>query len=295
MSEWNDLHWFVVFNGIADACLWGFDADGWRLRHDHPARGTLGILPNSPGAPVVTMDEATWLADALAFDHDAPVGVRPAVTGVWPHAEPKDPAATPPSQPVEPLDGPLVTWYWDALQTTYGAAAELRFNASYVIRYESDFPDPGTNFSERFSGREVLVSLYAMAARQADILAEYLCLYRILEAVDGGNGTDFASAELSNLLESDFGLLRVVHDIRLNGGSLWTSVFDLYKHRSRVELSRLATEGIDDVPQHLYRIRNSLAHGKTDVLVGGHGSGFETAARALPIVKLLARVAVEAG
>lgn len=44
---------------------------------------------------------------------------------------------------------------------------------------------------------------------------------------------------------------------------------------------------------YLYSIRNSLAHGKTGVLMGGHGSGFERAARALPVVKLLARVAVE--
>ena len=70
---WDDLRWFVVFNGIADANLWGFDADGWRLRHGDPAAGMLGILPEAEGGARATLDDALWLADALAFDHDAPV------------------------------------------------------------------------------------------------------------------------------------------------------------------------------------------------------------------------------
>src|SRR5690606_14608272 len=151
MSEWDDLRWFVVFNGIADAWLWGFDADDWRLRHGEPALGTLGVLPAVDGGDVATIEDALWLADAFAFDHDAPVGVRPAITGAWPDSVPKDEAAIPPVQPVVPFDGPLVTWYWDSLSSNYGSAAELRFNESYVIRYASDAPDPGTNFKERFA------------------------------------------------------------------------------------------------------------------------------------------------
>jgi hypothetical protein len=144
MGGWADLRWFIVFGGIADAFLWGFDADGWRLRHGNPAHGTLGILPAVDGGPVATLQDAVWLADALAFDHDAPVGVRPAFGGAWPNLEPRDSAAMPPAQSAEPLDGP---WYWDSLATAYGAAADLRFNASYAVRYESDLPDPGTNFT----------------------------------------------------------------------------------------------------------------------------------------------------
>src|SRR6266567_3042623 len=150
MGEWDDLRWLIVFNGIADAWLWAFDADGWRLRYENPASGMLGVLPRLDGDPVATLDDALWLADAFAFDHDAPIGVRPAVTGVWPDVEPKDEAAIPPTQPVEPLEGPLVVFYWESLSTAYAAAAELRFNASYAIRYnDADLPDPGTNFSDR--------------------------------------------------------------------------------------------------------------------------------------------------
>jgi hypothetical protein len=135
--------------------------------------------------------------------------------------------------------------------------------------------------------------MYAMAARQADLLAEYLCLYRVLEGADGTNGTTFSTNELPALLGRDFGVLCVISDWWHEGEQLWTNVFELYKHRARLELGRLNAAGIADIPAYLYRIRNSLAHGKTGILAGGHGPAFEAVARALPIVKLLARVAVE--
>jgi hypothetical protein len=292
MSEWADLRWFVVFNGIADRWLWGFDAERWRLRHGDPANGTLGILP-APGDPVATIDDALWLADALAFDHDAPVGISPAWSGVYP-APPKDSAGIPPFQPVQPLGGDAFSLsYWQSLSVAYNAAAELRFNGSYVIRYEGDDPAPDTNFAHRFSGREELVSMYAMAARQADLLSEYLCLYRILEAADGRNGKSYAREALPRLDDHDFGILRVISPNPWDRSETAANAFAVYKERAVEELTNLATGGVADVPRYLYKIRNSLAHGKTDVLAHGRGEAFQDAARALPIVKLLARMAVE--
>lgn len=43
----------------------------------------------------------------------------------------------------------------------------------------------------------------------------------------------------------------------------------------------------------LYGIQKPLAHGKSNVLAGSAGPAFQAAAQALPIVKLLARCAVE--
>jgi hypothetical protein len=292
MDEWDDLRWFVVFNGIADRWLWGFDADGWRLRHGDPACGTLGILPLN-GRPLATVDDARWLADALAFDHDAPVGISPAMSGELPDATPRDPDASPPAQPIHPLEGSLTLWYWQALNQAYGAAAELRFNGSYVIRYDEREESPSTDFSARFEGREELVSLYAMATRQPDLLAEYLCLYRVLEAADRQNGKAFSASMLGLLQSKDFGDLRVIGDDGHYESA--PNVFQTLKERATMELDRLATDGVGsgDVPEHLYRIRNSLAHGKHEVLTARHADRFVSAARALPIVKLLARIAVD--
>lgn len=123
---------------------------------------------------------------------------------------PKDRAARQIVQPIHPLDGPLATWYWDSLSETHSAAADLRFNGSYVVRYGCEDSGPETDFTRRFNGREELLGLYAMAARQADLLSEYLCLYRVLEAADGKNGTGFVAASLPLLTTWDFGVLRVV-------------------------------------------------------------------------------------
>lgn len=292
MENWDDLRWFVVFNGIADAWLWGFDADGWQLRHGDPAMGTLGILPSPTRTAVATLDDALWLADVLAFDHDAPVGVQPAMDGVWPDAKPKDANAVPPSQPVQPNAIMDAFLHWSTLNQAYGVAAELRFNGSYVIRYDDDDADaPGTDFSVRFGEREELVALYAMAARQVDVLSEYLCLYRVLEAADARNGMTFSGQALPGLLGRDFGDLRVVGPD--NEYATGLNAFDEYRDRARAELASLDAEGVGDIPGYLYGMRNSLAHGKTNTLHLRSGDRFGRAVRALPIVKLLARLAVE--
>jgi hypothetical protein len=142
VSELADLRWFLVFNGIADRWLGPFEADGWQLIYGDPAYGMLGILP-ADGGKAATIDDARWLADVAAFDHDAPVGISPAVEGVFPDAVPGDPAAAPPLQPIQPFEGPWTMSYWQWANAAYAAAAELRFNGSYVIRYDDETGGPG--------------------------------------------------------------------------------------------------------------------------------------------------------
>lgn len=291
---WDDLRWLIVLNGPADRWVWPFAADGWRLCHGSPANGMLGILPMQPGGAVATLDDALWLADAIAFDHDAPVGISPAVSGTWENAVPKDLAGVPSVQPIHPIGDGLSLSYWQALNESYAGASDLRFNGSYVLRYgeEEDPPDPliGADFTQRFAGREERVSLYAMAARQVDLLMEYLCLYRVLESADGSNGKKFIGSTLHRIERYDFGVLRVVgFDMKYTTAP---NAFEVYKERALREMASLSAQHVD-VATHLYRLRNSLAHGKHDVLVSDRGSRFEQAARALPIVKLLARIAVE--
>ena len=77
---------------------------------------------------------------------------------------------------------------------------------SYVLRYDGeDTAAPSTAFARRFEGIEHLVSLYAMAARQADPLTEYLCLYRLLEGKDKTNGKTFASGNIERLAGFNYG------------------------------------------------------------------------------------------
>jgi hypothetical protein len=284
-------HWFVVFNGIADRWLGPFETDRWRLTYNDPALGLLGIEPLRDCDPPATLEDARWLADALAYDHDAPVGITPAWAGEMPDRHPIDPAAAPPSAPIgADADAWTTSAYWDDLNASYGAAAALRFADSYVLRYGDGAAPPATDFTARFQGREELVGLYAMAARQADLLTEYLCLYRILEAADGTNGTVYAASRLADVGTADFGELPVIVS-SLTGANV--NAFDVYRARAQEELLRLANAGVPDVPRYLYEIRNSLAHGKHDILTPADSTRFVDAARALPVVKLLARLAVE--
>lgn len=207
-------------------------------------------------------------------------------------SSPLDPAATPPVQPIHPFEGPWTRWYWDHLNQAYLAAAELRFNGSCVLRYELDNASPSTDFSARFAGREELVSLYAMAARQADPLSEYLCLYRVLEAADKANGKAFAKEKLSTLTTNWFGDLRVIPDELNADYESAPNAFEIYREGAQVEMDRLSEQGAD-IPAHLYAIRNALAHGKRNILTPSHVERVEDAAASLSIVKLLARMAVE--
>ncbi len=247
------------------------------------------MLPEEGGAPA-TLENALWLADVAAFDHDAPVGVRPSFAGPGKATDPR--AAVPPRQPISPVVGDAATWYWADVGAALDAAARLRFNDSYAIRYGDD-GDPGTDFSDRFRGREDRLALYAMAARQADVLIEYMCLYRVLEAADGKNGKKFAAERLADIDSHDFGVLHVVSPTTDDGEHRWTDAFACYRDQAREELARMKDLGVGDVPGHLYRFRNSVAHGKHDVLVGSVGRGLDGVVRALPVVKLLARMAVE--
>ncbi len=182
-----------------------------------------------------------------------------------------------------------MTYYCESVNTAYGAAAELRFpSGSYLIRYDDEGGSPSTHLRSRFEGRTELVSLDAMAARQADLLSEYLCLYRILEAADGANGKTFASNMPPALQEAEFGTLLVMDDLLEDDEG--TNLLETYRTAALAEVHRLG-DAVEDVSTYLYRIRNGLAHGKTNLVTPT--TRFADAARALPVVKLLARLAVE--
>jgi len=284
MGRWSEVRWFLVFHGLADAYLWEFEADGWRLQVGDPAMGSVGIAPAHGEAPA-SLSQAWWLADACAYDHDAPVGLWPA----WDGEEPKDEEATSVSRPTSASSPLLTRFYWENVNTAYYATAENRFQDSYILRYDGEPTSPSTRFKERFNGREDRVSLYAMAARQFDILSEYLCLYRVIEAADQGNGKTFVENHLPRLPDHDFGELIVAP----TGGSSPAISFNAFEFLREQAYTRLSQPMPNGFPNHLYKIRNSIAHGKEEPRAISHGLSFGEVAAALPIVKLLARLAVE--
>ena len=112
----------------------------------------------------------------------------------------------------------------------------------------------------------------------------------MLEGKDKTNGKTFASGNIERLAGFNYGELRIVgpddkYETAINA-------FEVYRRQALDEIAYVKAAG-DDVVDRLYRIRNSLAHGKVDVLVADDGEPFSAALRALPIVKLLARMAID--
>jgi hypothetical protein len=142
------------------------------------------------------------------------------------------------------IDDPA-TWYFKEQLTAFAMVAEMRFGESYCLRYNpDDQQSPSTDFDSRFAGREKLVALYAMGARQADLLSEYVCLYRVLEAADGANGVTFIKQHLGGIQSRDFGYLGVA-PVPLSGGK-WTNAFAVYRRRAIREVARLRASGASD-------------------------------------------------
>jgi hypothetical protein len=290
--NWAEAHWIIVFHGVADTWLRPFDADGWRFRHRNPALSQLYIFPEQ-GRPPATLDDAQWLANCMAFDHDAPVSAVPNQYGDERSLAPMDERAVPPFHPVHPFTPAVAASFWETRDMAYDVAADARFNDPYGIRYNiGDRAEPDTDFTRRLGASRDRIALYAMAARQADVLAEYLLLWRLMEAADHRNGMTFAQEQLDSLRHREFGVLRV-YDIFRGDLDTWTNAFEVYRERAVEEMDRLTREGEHNIVGYLYwRLRCGLAHGKRDCILDSQ-EYLQDVARALPIVKLLARIAVE--
>jgi hypothetical protein len=130
-----------------------------------------------------------------------------------------------------------------------------------------------------------------MDTRQVDVLSEYLCPYRVLEWADQGNGKSCIEAWLGSVNTYDFGVL--------NAWPLFSEapldVFRIYANRAAARLETLAHQGVssEQVPSHLYFVRNGLAHGKSRFVVNDFGADVVSVADDISIVKLLARMVVE--
>lgn len=142
----------------------------------------------------------------------------------------------------------------------------------------------------RFAGVEEPLGLYAMATRQVEMLSEYLCLYRVLEWVEKDNGLSYAQRHLGTVMVHEYGELWSYG----HGGDRRRNIFEMYRARSRKRLGELRARGMTDrdIAVHLYKIRNSVAHGKSKFMLDRTANLAEIG-RDLVILKLLARLVIE--
>src|SRR5271157_4298934 len=132
-SVWAKVDWFLDL-GFADSALFGLDVDQrWRLLMGDPAGGSLGVCPIRKNGRRATLTDVVWLSDCIAYDHDSPVGITPAMDNT---------RARFPYRPVVPMYGGVDAhkdWYFGQLSMTYTLIAELRFGGDTLIpRYGDD-------------------------------------------------------------------------------------------------------------------------------------------------------------
>ncbi|MEU3620407.1 methylamine utilization protein MauJ [Streptomyces sp. NPDC006872] len=283
--DWTRLAYGIRMPGIG---IEEFEADGkWGMQELSPfgllvplPLTTEGFYEASLAAP--SLEDVLFIADCTAFDHDSPTAVAPL----------HEPAVA----PYAPIghDRPWVSahrTYADVLESVAQQAHEIRYTDALRLRY-STYDDPLTRFSHRFAGRTEPLALYAMAIRHVDLLAEYLGLYRVLEAPRSDNGISFINDHLDSLELYDFGKLLTIPAFLPEHSEEPVEVFSVLKERALGRVEALTTAGVD-IAKHLYAIRNGLAHGKKDLILNDFGNTVDAVAADLPLLKLLARIAVE--
>ncbi|MGX1548294.1 hypothetical protein [Streptomyces adustus] len=201
--------------------------------------------------------------------------------------------ATAPYEPVghDRLRLPANRTYRDILDSVAEQAHAVRYTDLLRLQYLTH-GDPLADFNRRFASSTETLAPCVMAIRHVDLLAEYMGLYRVLEAPRGSNGMDFITDHLNALEGYDFGKLMTVPAFLPEHAEEPVEAFSVLKERALGRVEALTTAGID-IARHLYAIRNGLAHGKQDLILNNLGNAVDAVAADLPLLKLLARMAVE--
>lgn len=280
-SPWRTMRYIVSLPGMTDAGVSSFDVSGyWHVHHGTPGPGLVAFRNDRK---THTLDEVTFLADCFSFDHDTPTVVRPAAGTQAAKRPPIDTLFPYQSREDQTLS------YYSTVESTLTEATDLRLgDGSPTLRYH-EYPKL-LRLHARFLGVEEPLALYAMATRQVEVLSEFLCFYRVIEWVNKDNGKAYVSRHLGALATHDFGKLwahRTCKERR------W-DIFARYRRRAMRRLSELRTRhGTDQkVAQHLYDIRNSLAHGKSNFALD-RDTDLPEIGRDVLIIKLLARMVIE--
>lgn len=280
--DWANAHFLISCVGMSDGSIWSFTADRkWFIRHGTPGAALVPFLLDE--SRPATLEEVVFLADCISYDHDMPTVVRPS-------------ASTPAADVllVEPIvaypESRPGLWYYAALEQALGMATEIRVGEAVELRYSED-DDAMARFESRFADVLEPLTLYAMATRQVDILTEYLCLYRVLEWPNRDNGKPFIADHLDSVRTHDFGDLYALVTF---GDPV--NVFGVYQDRAAKRIDRLTRSGLDagGIAEHLYGIRNALAHGRSKTVVNDFSEGMISVADELPLIKFLARLVIEA-
>ncbi len=277
------------------------------LHNDHPS-GILWTLPLVK-SPQVTLEDALFWADCLAYLHDSPAFVRPAfeeferykyryVNGGTQQGavltlvdEARDSVSYRPIKPFQPGTLEQTFFIRDYLhclemarESRHGPLTFVDFNQ----RHGDQLP-----LRDLYSVAARSIHLYAVGLRQMDHSSEYLCYYRAIESHTGNNGKRWIGESLRDLKSLTEDRIFVHHSEYPGADPVDAIAFYMFRAQERIDELLIKWRDPAGVAKYLYNTnRCGLAHGHHIVPVNFDSSYFELAADVC-VVKLLARLAVE--
>lgn len=286
------MHWREAQN-IAKFCIYSPSFENGYPRTDtfsstknifilKEPSGFLLVLKNDLESLAETsLENMIFLADIISYQHDMPTVVLPVDFILATDALTTDFL----SEGYTPSFLNSRTYFdniLDSMRITYGIRTGFRPTYLKYIDNKNELK----KFNKYYLHKDEVISLYAMATKQTDFLMEYLCLYRVIEHIDGSNGVKLLNRLLDTFDATNFGYI----DIQDNKKIL--NIIDIYKNSSKKCLDKIYIDNFN-VGSYLYKLRNSIAHGKNNFAIQNDNNNYEKIVESLPLLKLLTRKSID--
>jgi hypothetical protein len=261
--------------------------DGGRAALVENSRGPELAIVLPTGGGQLSLSDAVFYANCLAYEHDVPVTVSKRSGRIHAYL----PLFPGPARRDNFSAEILVTETMAQLAVARvgdggGDAVLIHFRC----RGDEEWPD--LPYSKRFAALAEPLSLYATGLRQLDPLGEFLHYYRVLENADRKNGKHELARVLPLLATHSYGRLpaQLWHHHR---AAFKTDILTRWKRRAVARLAQLTRRSVN-VADYLYAGgRCGIAHGKIGIRTLDADSDLLELSRDVPLLKMLARISID--
>ena len=253
--EFEQLKYCVIIPGLQIPDEIAISIDGYyALYHnEHPPSPLFFFKKNYLN---FDKDELDYYSSCFAFLHDQPTLIYE-------------------EESVENLPNPLfreeleneyaLEKYYSDISMVYNAILDKKVNGS-VLFFEEKALDAELDIDINYFKKVIKeISLYNSALKQIEPMVEFFMYCRVLESICNGLKDDWIRRTINKIMEFDFGTIYVFkngEDIKDTNKVLY---FDLLKSRFYDRIRYIERNHIDVGKYYIDEIRNSIAHGSTDV------------------------------
>ena len=274
----NNAKYYIELPGMLSDCIGDVTIDQkYAIVQIHPTY-SLAIVPFEKESHP-TYEVVIFYSNCLAYEHELPVSIYTKKKKFY----------------IEPITNTTNRRSYEIITQVYETMNDIRFGSGIVsFRYPGFIKEVDLQYSTKYHGAEKELSLYATALRQIDPLSEFLCYYRIIESITGGNGKDWIDSNIHRIGTYNFGFLDFGDMAYFHKTKRRTNLFSLYRRKaiSRINiLNKRLPPG--KISYYLYNeVRCGIAHGKNIKEYDFDYNVMEISKDNF-IMKMLSRIAIE--